>query len=294
MGILNPTPIEVLTALRDHGVPVKPCKGWDTVGREWKGPNGSPGLMGVINHHTSTPSAVGSSGAPTLEWLLTAFSKPAANMLIGRGKNDSYLASAGSCYHSGLGGPGPSIGCGPRYHDNRDNDGHYRLFGIEYDDPGTSRTSLTDEQLEYGGRTNAGIIDLTGNPIINIWTHTCWTDGCHGMNPYGPSLYVGRKDDTLGDGWGTTDKPVPYNAPFWREQARRYLGGGAPLPPVREEEDEVVILIHGRTNYFLSGGTLCRISQLTADKAKAAGVKAFGVDQADWEEVVKQYGGPNE
>lgn len=59
-GNTNPTPSQVLAALRDHGVDIKTYKGWDTIGRSWKGPDGSPGLTGAVTHHTATASAAGS------------------------------------------------------------------------------------------------------------------------------------------------------------------------------------------------------------------------------------------
>lgn len=225
MGNRNPSPKELVTALRDHGVPVRLADGWDTIGRPWQGPGGSPGLEAVVVHHTATASATGSSGSPSLYWLLNAYDKPAANMLIGRGNQDVWLASAGSCWHCGTGGPFPAIGinnyCSEGY------TGACRMFGIEIDDAGRKYGTITQEQIANTARTLAALSDLCGWPTdgSRIITHQAWTDGSYGVNPKGPSPDLGRKGDTIHKAWREwpgSKVAEAYNPIFWRQQAAQY------------------------------------------------------------------------
>lgn len=216
----NPNPSQMLTALLDHGVDLKTYKGWDTIGRPWQGPDGSPGLTGAVVHHTATASATGDHGCPSLYWAVTAYDKPVCNLLVGRGPGDTYLLAAGSVYHCGLGGPVSALGV-PEHGFL----GQTRFFGIEIDDPGVSTSSMTQYQIENVGRVLAALTQLaewtTG---IEVGTHKCYTDGCHGWNSQ-PSPSLGRKNDTI-DGewksWPGSPQAAHYNAPFWREQAKKW------------------------------------------------------------------------
>jgi len=211
----NPSPSEMLAAFLDHGVDVKTYARWDTRGGRW-GQNGG-GLDGITMHHTATRSATGSQGAPSLYWCANTYDWAISNMLIGRGPGDTYLLSANPSYHTGLGGPFPDIGIR-----SAGNVGHLQLFGIEIDDPGTALT-LTDYQIENAARVAAALWDLCDWPTANrIITHQAWTDGSYGVNPAGPSPYLGRKGDTMHRAWrefpGST-KAENYNPVFWREKA---------------------------------------------------------------------------
>lgn len=220
----NPSPSQLLAALRDHGVDVRLYDKWNTIGRPWaspEDPNGPGGLFGVVNHHTANPYASVKDPAPSLEWIAREFSRPAANMLVGKTPGNTWLVSAGSCWHPGDGGPFPAIGI-PK----AANVGYFRLFGIEVDDPGLKVGTFTDYQIEQVARINAALWDLCEWPNgKRIITHKCWTDGCHDVNPAGPSPYLGRKNDTIDGAWraypGNPD-PEPYNAPWWRQQAKAY------------------------------------------------------------------------
>lgn len=218
MANTNPTPQQVADAIRDHGVPLRLAEGWDTRCRKWNYDGG--GLYGVVNHHTANSTATGSSGAPSLWWLLNAYSMPAANMLIGRGDRDVWLAAGGSVWHSGDGGPWPAIGI-----NKPGNVGHYRLFGIEIDDAGVGLT-MTDSQIEYTARVNAALMDLCGWGEERIITHQAWTDGSYGVNPNGPSPWLGRKGDTLHKAWREypgSKVAENYNPIFWRQEALKYI-----------------------------------------------------------------------
>jgi hypothetical protein len=225
----NPSPSEILAALKKHGVDVQTVKGWDTRGRSWKGPDGSEGLLGMVVHHTANPNATGDSGHSCLEWCTAPFGAndySACQMLVGRGPGDTFLIQAGSGYHCGLGGPFPAIGVTESgFH------GQFRLFGIECDDPGLGDT-LTDYQVDQVSKIGAALAELCGwnDDLKTVITHGCWTDGCHGVNPKGPSPSIGRKNDTREGQWAKWDrseKPEKYNAPFWREHIKAAEGGHA-------------------------------------------------------------------
>jgi len=218
MATKTPTYAQIKQAFIDHGVTFKEMKGCTTIGRPWDADNP---LVGHVHHHTSTPSATDSNPnpAPTLEWLMTAFSKPAANCLVGR-DGVVYICSWGSCFHSGNGGPWKSRGLG------EGNVGHYRLWGTEIDDPGTGKT-INAKQIEAVGRMDAAFMKLCGWDEYALVNHADWTDaGKWLMNPKGQSdgptgRYVGRKNDTL---------RAYYSAAFWRENAKKYIVN--PVPPV--------------------------------------------------------------
>ncbi len=222
----NPTPSQILAALRDFGVDVQTYKGWDTIGRPWRGPDGSPGLSGAVVHHTSTASATGKSGAPSLWWAVNAYELPVCNALVGRGPGDTYLLSGGSAYHCGDGVTPSWLGGQRGYY------GQTRLWGIEIDDPGVKTDSLTDYQIENVGKMLAALSDLCGWDVDKaIGTHKCYTDGCHGWQSKANPLVReggtrGRKNDTI-DGpwaeWPGSSRPEPYNAPYWRDEASKHL-----------------------------------------------------------------------
>lgn len=218
-GNNHPTPSQILAAFRDHGVDIRTYKGWDSRGGEWGQPYGG-GLDGIVLHHTSTASATGSKGCPTLYWCAETYDWSIANVIIGRGPGDTYFLSGRPSYHSGDGGPFPDIGI-----HQAANVGHHQLFGVEIDDAGRGMT-LTDYQIEQAARISAALWDLCGWPNEKrIITHGAWTDGSYGVNPKGPSPYLARKNDTLCKEWGDwpgPDKVQMYNPVFWRKEAEKY------------------------------------------------------------------------
>lgn len=217
MATKTPTYAQIKQAFIDHGVRFKEMKNCTTIGRPWDSANP---LVGHVHHHTSTPSATGDTGCPTLEWIMTAFNKPAANAIIGR-DGIVYICSWGSCWHSGLGGPWPSRGLG------EGNVGHVRLWGTEIDDPGESKT-ITSKQIESIGRMDAAFQKLCGWDDYALINHADWTDaGKWLMNPQGKpdgpaGKYEGRKNDTLRQ---------YYSATFWRANAKKYVIGSKPPVP---------------------------------------------------------------
>jgi len=145
-------------------------------------------------------------------------------MLIGRSKAEVYLVSAGATFHCGEGGPAfPNakgqliIPAGNQWQ---------RLFGVEIDAHPGNKDYITDAQVEMMARTAAAICDITGHGTERIITHSCWTNGCHGVNPNSKNRTFGRKADTS-EGparWPGVAKPQRFNAPFWRSEAAKYLG----------------------------------------------------------------------
>lgn len=220
MANLNPSPNEVRQALLDHGVILDFYKGWDTVGRQWKGPDGSPGLTGGVIHHTANPNASSANYNDILGWAVTAYDLPVCNMLIGKDKTT--LLAAGSVYHCGLGGPVPALGV-----DQHGFFGQTRFFGIEIDDPGIKVGTINDYQIDTTARTMAALAELCGWDVSKaVGTHKCYTDGCHGWNPKGPSPSVGRKNDTIDGAWASypgSPSIEPYNAPYWRDQIKKRM-----------------------------------------------------------------------
>jgi len=202
----SPSPKEIKNAFKLHGVDIKYYDKWNTVGREWDATGG--GLYGVVVHHTSTASAREGNGAPSLWWAVNAYDRPVCNQLIGKDPGSNWCLSAGSAYHSGDGGPWAAVGVGVG------NVLHYRTWGIEIDDPGTSNT-INSYQIEQTARSIAALWDLCKWPDdgSTIITHGDWTDSGPYLNEpeYGPYRY--RKNDTLRK-W--------YDQNFWRKEAAKY------------------------------------------------------------------------
>lgn len=215
----NPSPSEVRQALLDHAVDVKFYRGWDTVGRPWKGPDGSPGLTGGVIHHTANPNSAPGNINGVLGWAVTAYELPVCNMLVGKSLGETFLLASGSVYHCGDGGPVPALGI-----PQRGFLGQTRLFGIEIDDPGVKVGTITDYQIDNTAKTMSALAELAGWDVDkSILTHKCYTDGCHGANPNGPSPCIGRKNDTLEGAWATwpgDQTPAPYNALWWRDKVK--------------------------------------------------------------------------
>jgi hypothetical protein len=224
MANTNPSANQVRDALKDYKVDFKTIGNWDTVGRPWNATGG--GLFGCMMHHTGA-NISGYSGAPALTWMRTAYDKPACNILVGRGKNDTYLLSALAVYHSGLGGPWPAIGLNSAGYG-----AEARTFGVEiegstaYGSIPESRPYFTEYQEENAARIAAALWDLCGWPAdgSRIVTHGDWTDSGKylGTNNYGP--YLGRKPDT---------RRSTHSGKYWRTAASKYLNSSSPAadPP---------------------------------------------------------------
>lgn len=216
MANTNPSATEVRNALRDYKVDFQTIGNWDTVGNAWNATGG--GLYGCIMHHTGA-NISGYSGAPALTWMRTAYNKPACNILVGRGKGDTYLLSSLAVYHSGLGGPWPAIGINSAGYG-----AEARTFGVEiegstaYGNVSESRPYFTEYQEENAAKIAAALWDLCGWPDdgSRIVTHGDWTDSGKYLkhSSYGP--YRGRKGDT---------RRTTHSGQFWRKKAEKYRSG---------------------------------------------------------------------
>ena len=283
----KPTPSQLLAALRDHGVDLKTYSRWDTRGGNWGAYGG--GLDGIVMHHTSTASATGSSGCPTLYWCAETYDWAIANMVMGRGPGDTYLLSANVSYHTGDGGPFPAIGI-----NRAANVGHHQLFGIEIDDAGLKFGSMTDYQIENAARVAAALWDLCEWPSDKrILTHQSWTDGSYGVNPNGPSPFLGRKGDTIHKAWAEypgSDKAECYNPVFWREQAAKYRLSATTWDGTIPRRRAVENSIAGDLATKATWRTACRLYDLKfrpapskpagEQKYPEAGIKKFQADQS--------------
>lgn len=250
-----PAPGDILDALRDHGLAPTLWGGWDTRGRPW-----NAGLRALVDHYTA------GVGPGVREWCANDAGRyPFVNAFVDRSGGYTLL-SALSCWGSGTGGPWAGVAAADSL--------HLVAYQTEVESWGTSN-DFTDEMLEALGRGNAAIVDL-GVPAAHEVNHRDWTDGTGGVGGY-PLSTAGRKPDT------------GYPTETLRANTARYLRP-APPAPAPSEEDDMAIVIHGRTRYLLSGGRLARIGQVTRDKAVAAGVPEFGVDAADWPALLEAYG----
>lgn len=207
---------EVLAAMKDHGADVRTYQGWDRPGAPYK-------ARGVLVHHTASPARLFEKDpAPSLGWCVSAYDKPVANMLVGKVPGSTWLLAAnnGAAYHCGNGGPWDWAGIPEG---NRPD----LLWGIEIDDPGTSTSGLSDYQVENTAKVLAALTEVYGwTDERAIGTHKCWTDLCH-TGASKPGVHLGRKNDTIDGAWREfpgSDKPQPYNAPFWRELAKDEAG----------------------------------------------------------------------
>lgn len=204
----NPTAAEIRQSLIDHGVDATFYGGFDTRGRAY-----TEGLRAIVIHHTANPNA----GKPgnfknILYWCMNAYKPYAvANQLVGKNPGENYFLASRGTYHSGMGGPWSAVGVGVG------NVLHWRAWGIEIDDPGTSKT-INNYQIEQVARTIAALWDLCEWPEdgSRIITHGDWTDSGPYLNEpnYGPHRY--RKNDTLRQ---------YYDQNFWRKEAAKYRLG---------------------------------------------------------------------
>jgi len=250
-----PDPGDVVTALRDHGLVPALRPGWDTRGRPW-----DSGLRAIVDHYTA------GVGPGVLDWCANDSGRyPFVNAFVSQ-TGVYTLLSALSCWGSGAGGPWPGVAAKDSL--------HLVAYQTEVESWG-ERPDFTDRQLELLGRGNAAIVDL-GVLAAHEVNHRDWTDGTGGVGGY-PLPTNGRKPDTK------------YDTGFLRGNTARYRRT-APPAPTTSEEDDMAIVIHGRTPYLLSGGRLARIGEVTREKAKAAGVPEFGVDGADWQNFLDSFG----
>jgi hypothetical protein len=164
----------------------------------------SNGLRAATIHHTA--------GTNSADYLATAWSYPGANVVVNNGKYNGtskdgriVILSYGDCWHSGDGGPWPSIAA--------KNSLHLVSWGCELESKGTSK-DITNPQIESVGRMLAALVDL-GMPRGNIHRHADWTDGTTPVGGY-PLPTLGRKIDT--------NKSLGFTTGFWVDACKKYQG----------------------------------------------------------------------
>ena len=161
------------------------------------------------------------------------------------------------------------------------NVGHYRLAGIEIDDPGVGPT-ITAAQIESVGRILAAYRDLCGWGSERIITHGDWTDAGAWLldpagNPSPPGPWKGRKTDTL---------RAFYPAAFWREQAAKHLGTTAPTAPVDRKAPTMLVVKYGSSRWRLvTGDRIVGISPAGAKNIIAAGIPWCALPSGDVESL---------
>lgn len=187
----TPTPLTILTALKDHGLNPVLWPGWNTRGRTWE-----YGLRALVDHHTS------GVGDGVVEWCHNTDGRyPYVNAFVGR-DGRYHLLSALSCWGSGKGGPWPGVAAADSL--------HLVAYQTEVESWGV-KPDFTSAQLELLGRGNAALVDL-GVPADHEINHRDWAPG--------------RKDDTLYPVQVLRENTARYTTP--RRQTV-VVGGRTPL-----------------------------------------------------------------
>jgi hypothetical protein len=163
--------------LRDAGLTVTECQGWQTRG------HGDVGkIAGVICHHTCGPRDgdirdlnVLINGRPDLEG-------PLCQLGLGR-LGDYYVVAAGKAWHAGRGAwPSPVRDKGV-YASGTILDGNSHFIGIEAENVGDHTDPWPDVQIDAYDRGVAAILKHIGAPATMCIGHKEW------------ALPKGRKDD---------------------------------------------------------------------------------------------------
>jgi hypothetical protein len=124
--------------LRDAGLVVVECAGWQTRGSSSFDPRGS------VDHHTAGPA---SGNAPSLNTCIHGrpdLSGPLCNVLTGR-DNTQYVVAAGRANHAGNGGW-------------RGLSGNPSVYGIERENVGTQAEPWRPDQTDVAARAHAALI----------------------------------------------------------------------------------------------------------------------------------------
>lgn len=154
------------SVLKNAGLKVAPVDGWETRG------HGDVGkTMGILCHHTATPS---SGNMPTLQTLINGRSDlpgPLAQLGLGR-DGTYYIVAAGKCNHAGKGIWKGLV------------NGNTNFIGIEAENTGTSNDfPWPDVQMDAYHRGVAAILQYIGRDA----------SFCAGHKEY--ALPQGRKSD---------------------------------------------------------------------------------------------------
>jgi N-acetylmuramoyl-L-alanine amidase len=125
--------------LRQAGLEVVECAGWQTRGSSSFDPRGS------VDHHTAGPA---SGDAPSLNTVIHGrpdLAGPLCHVLIGRHHNTCYVIAAGHANHAGSGG----------WHGLS---GNSSVYGIERENVGTQAEPWRPDQTDAAARAHAALI----------------------------------------------------------------------------------------------------------------------------------------
>ena len=144
----------IATRLRNAGLPVVECSGWQSRGSSSFNPRGS------VNHHTAGPS---SGATPSLNTCINGrpdLSGPLCNVFQSRepdGNDKAYVVAAGTANHAGSGGwKGLS--------------GNSSVYGLEIEHTGTS--PLSEGRQRIAAAIHAAIF---GGDVSYVCQHYEWT-----------------------------------------------------------------------------------------------------------------------
>lgn len=142
--------------LRDAGLSVVECAGWQTRGSSSFDPRGS------VDHHTAGPAT---GDAPSLNTCINGrpdLAGPLCNVLIGRNPtNTCYVISAGRANHAGSGG----------WHGLS---GNSSVYGIERENVGTAAEPWRPDQTDAAARAHAALIRGRAEADM-VCRHQEWT-----------------------------------------------------------------------------------------------------------------------
>jgi hypothetical protein len=193
------SPAALLTALRDHGVPVVATDGWATRGYDTISP------VGQVNHHTGSVSKITPS---TAAYMIAGrppsdpspLPGPLCNGLGGVAKDTGrpvfYLIAGRRARHAGPGSPvvlseiqrdvAPSGDAGARgLADDENAHGNRSLLGWEWQPP-ADRNVWPDPLIELVVAVNAATADLMGWSANRSIHHREWTARKPDMSWRGP------------------------------------------------------------------------------------------------------------
>lgn len=178
MGIHQPRPAEIVTALKDYGVPTVERSGWRTRGTQY-----DASFYGHLNHHDALMESVSDQRA--LQLMEQGRSDLPGPLCNGWGDSDGtyYLVAYGNANHAGRGEQDvlervkagePPTGDARLDPDGDGPVGNTWFWGTEWRNAGDGRDPY--EQLDTMVRANAALVDVFNWPNANVCIgHKEWT-----------------------------------------------------------------------------------------------------------------------
>lgn len=194
MGIYQPKPLEIITALKDYGVPTVRYGDWERRGTVYDAT-----FYGHLNHHDALTEAVTDKRA--LELMVVGRSDLKGPLCNGWGDSDGiyYLIAYGNANHAGYGEKDVldrvKAGQAPTGDARLDSDkdsivGNTWFWGTEWRNAGTGRDPY--DQLDTMIKVNAALIDVFNWPNSNVCIgHKEWT--ARKIDPAGFDMFEFRR-----------------------------------------------------------------------------------------------------